>query len=135
MKIHSTLKRTLQTLLIAGLIALVPACGGTSSDEATATLDDAQMENITSQEAKRTAEEAYIFAYSMLENYKTMYAQAVDENLPSFTAPFNQFNHWRQLLGPEFTEIVAPNNDTLYSMAWLDLGTEPDRAQPAGLSG
>ena len=31
----------------------------------------------------------------------------------------------RQLLGPEFTEVVGPNNDTLYSLAWLDLGTEP----------
>ena len=125
MKIQSTLQRTLQTLLVAGLIALMPACGGISSDEATATLDDAQVENITTQEAKRIAEEAYIFAFSMLENYKTMYAQAVNENQPTFKAPFNQFNHWRQLLGPDFTEIVAPNNDTLYSMAWLDLDAEP----------
>ena len=85
------------------------------------------MGDITPPEAKRIAEEAYIFAFSMLENYKTMYAQAVNENLPTFRAPFNQFNHWRQLLGTEFTEIVAPNNDTLYSMAWLDLGTEPSR--------
>jgi len=83
------------------------------------------MNNITTQEAKRITEQAYIFAFSMLENYKTMYDQAVNENLPTFRAPFNKFNHWRQLLGPEFTEIVAPNNDTLYSMAWLDLGTEP----------
>ncbi len=61
----------------------------------------------------------------MLENYKTMYAQAVNEDLPTFGAPFNQFSHRRRLLSPEFTDVVAPNNDTLYSMAWLDLGTEP----------
>jgi hypothetical protein len=83
------------------------------------------MDKITPQEAKQIAEEAYIFAFSMLENYKTMYIQAVNENLPSFQAPFNHFFHMRQLLGPEFTEVVGPNNDTLYSMAWLDLGTEP----------
>jgi hypothetical protein len=83
------------------------------------------MSNITPQEAKQIAEEAYIFAFSMLENYKTMYVQAVNENLPTFRAPFNQFGHMRQLLGPEFTEVVGPNNDTLYSLAWLDLGTEP----------
>ncbi|NOX61112.1 MAG: DUF1254 domain-containing protein [Chloroflexi bacterium] len=83
------------------------------------------MTTITMQEARSIAEEAYIFAYPMLENYKTMYGQAVNEHSPGFQAPFNQFHHFRQLLGPEFTEVVAPNNDTLYSMAWLDLRTEP----------
>ena len=71
------------------------------------------MSNLTPQEAKEIAEEAYIFAFSMLENYKTMYVQAVNENLPTYRGPFNQFNHMRQLLGPEFTEVVGPNNDTL----------------------
>jgi hypothetical protein len=83
------------------------------------------MSDIRPQEAKQIAEEAYIFAFSMLENYKTMYVQAVNENLPTYRAPFNRFAHIRQLLGPEFTEVVGPNNDTLYSLAWLDLGTEP----------
>ena len=99
MKIQSTLQRTLQALLIAGLIALVPACGGTSSDEATATLDDAQMENITTQEAKRIAEEAYIFAFSMLENYKTMYAQAVDENQPTLQGTFQPIQPLETAIG------------------------------------
>ena len=83
------------------------------------------MNNPTPQEAKQIAEQAYIFAFSMLENYKTMYAFSINKDLPSFRAPFNQFFHMRQLLGPEFTEVVGPNNDTLYSTAWLDLGTEP----------
>jgi hypothetical protein len=54
-----------------------------------------------------------------------MYAFSVNKDLPSFRAPQNQFAHMRQLLGPEFTEVVGPNNDTLHSTAWLDLGTEP----------
>jgi hypothetical protein len=83
------------------------------------------MTDISTQEAKQIAKEAYTFAFSMLENYKTMYVQAVNENLPTYRGPFNQFNHMRQLLGPEFTEVVGPNNDTLYSLAWLDLETEP----------
>jgi hypothetical protein len=77
------------------------------------------------QDVRDIAKEAYIFAYPMLENYKTMYIQAVDESSPAYQAPFNQFHHFRHLLGPEYTDIVAPNNDTLYSMAWLDLGAEP----------
>lgn len=66
----------------------------------------------------------------MLENYKTMYAFSVNKDLPSFRAPFNQFFHMHQLLGPEFAEVVGPNSDTLYSTAWLDLGT----ATPEGPS-
>jgi len=114
-------KHTIQ-LIATTLAALVllPGC-----DSKKATPVDAAKEAITTQEARQLAEEAYIFAYSMLENYKTMYAQAVNKDLPTFGAPFNQFSHRRELLDPTFTEIVAPNNDTLYSTAWLDLGTEP----------
>ncbi len=83
------------------------------------------MTKITRQEAQQIAEEAYIYAYPMLENYQTMYIQAINPDLPTFLAPFNQFNHMTQLLGPEFKDVVSPNNDTLYSMAWLDLRVEP----------
>ncbi len=37
----------------------------------------------------------------------------------------NQFTHTRRLLGPEDREVVTPNNDTLYTNAWLDLSDGP----------
>ena len=37
----------------------------------------------------------------------------------------NQFTHTRRLLGPEDKEVVTPNNDTLYTNAWLDLSDGP----------
>ena len=77
------------------------------------------MNEIPPKEAKQIAEEAYNFAFSMLDNYKTMYAFSVNKDLSSFRAPFNQISHMRQLLTPEYTEVVGPNNDTLYSTAWL----------------
>jgi hypothetical protein len=33
----------------------------------------------------------------------------------------NQFFHTRVLLGPQHRQVVTPNNDTLYTNAWLDL--------------
>jgi len=48
------------------------------------------MSDIPAEEAKQIAEQAYIFAFSMLENYKTMYAFSVNKDLPSFRAPFER---------------------------------------------
>ena len=70
---------------------------------------------IDAEEAQSIAEEAYIYAYPMLENYRTMYTQAIDRTDPGYLAPFNQLTHEKELLGPEFKDIVRPNNDTMYS--------------------
>lgn len=37
----------------------------------------------------------------------------------------NLFFHTRELLGPQHRQVVTPNNDTLYSNAWLDLSQGP----------
>jgi hypothetical protein len=37
----------------------------------------------------------------------------------------NQFTHTTRLRGPNDREVVSPNNDTLFSNAWLDLGDGP----------
>lgn len=37
----------------------------------------------------------------------------------------NQFTHTRRLRGPEDREVVTPNNDTLFTNAWLDLSNGP----------
>jgi len=71
------------------------------------------------------AEEAFIFAFPMLENYKVM-DRTSGVNVPERSKrPFNTLLHNIRLLGPNFKNIVAPNNDTLYSSTWLDLANEP----------
>jgi len=37
----------------------------------------------------------------------------------------NQFTHTRRLRGPDDKEVVTPNNDTLFTNAWLDLSEGP----------
>jgi len=80
---------------------------------------------MTADEARETAEEAYIFAYPMLENYRTALDMAVLPDSPSYKGPFNKFAHNTQLLDASFTDVVRPNNDTLYSIGWVDLRSEP----------
>lgn len=43
----------------------------------------------------------------------------------STTRWVNQFTHTHRRLGPQDTEVVSPNNDTVYSNAWLDLSEGP----------
>ncbi|MBU4318109.1 MAG: DUF1254 domain-containing protein [Proteobacteria bacterium] len=79
-----------------------------------------QLEETTS-----LAEEAYIYAFPMLENLKTM-DRIAGPKAPSKTQRrFNTLLSNTKLLGPEFKKIVAPNNDTIYSSSWLDLSHEP----------
>ena len=81
--------------------------------------------NVSPQEAQQIAEEAYIFADPMVDNYKLMFAQAIYKQSPVYEVPFNQFSRTTTLRGPEYTAIVRPNNDTFYSGVWLDLRAEP----------
>jgi hypothetical protein len=80
---------------------------------------------LTTEPIVALAEEAYIFAFPMLENYRTM------DRTTGSGAPygkrrcFNTLYHAENLLGPDFKGIVAPNNDTLYSSSWLDLDSGP----------
>jgi len=76
--------------------------------------------DLTPEMAKSIAEEAFIFGYPMLQNYKTIYKRTVIQK-----KPFNKFTHRHKLLDPSFNLIVGPNNDTLYSAVTLDLRAEP----------
>jgi len=86
---------------------------------------DASETAVSSAEAQAIAEEAYVYAYPMMENYRTMYVQVIDRTAPGYLAPFNELSHMTELLGPEFKDVVRPNNDTMYSLAWLDLRAQP----------
>jgi hypothetical protein len=102
-------RKLLCKMMAAGAMVMLIGQGPVSAEEP-----------VTPGEARAIAEEAYIFAYPMMENYKTLYAQIVLTG-----SPFNVFFHRHQLLGPDFKGIVGPNNDTLYSPSWLDLRSEP----------
>ena len=76
-------------------------------------------------EARRIAEEAYVFAYPMLEFYKTMFGLSLVKRLPSYTGPLNTLVNKTELLDADFTAVVSPNNDTLYTVLMCDLRAEP----------
>ncbi|MEJ5019430.1 DUF1254 domain-containing protein [Ochrobactrum vermis] len=76
-------------------------------------------------DTRTIAREAFVYAFPMVESYKTLYAQAVDQGGPNFKAPFNQIGNTAQVFTPKDTAIVTPNSDTPYSFVWMDLRAEP----------
>ncbi len=85
----------------------------------------AKEAQLTPEEIKAITREAYIYAYPMMENYKMIYVLKVWEDSPVYEAPFNELTHNAVLLGPEYTVMVRPNNDTFYSNVIFDLRAEP----------
>ncbi|MEU3482062.1 DUF1254 domain-containing protein [Streptomyces sp. NPDC033754] len=79
----------------------------------------------TPEEARRTAADAWIWGYPILENYRTMYPQAIDADDPRYVGGFGRFRHYAEPFTAANTDVVTPNNDTPYSWAWLDLRAEP----------
>jgi hypothetical protein len=70
--------------------------------------------------------QAYIFAYPWVYLPLIRYlwvAQKPNNDMTPY-APLNHFWH-SQTVSADYRDGGAPNNDTLYSIAWLDVGTEP----------
>jgi hypothetical protein len=80
---------------------------------------------VTPGEARAFAREAYIYGFPLVETYKTLYKQAIDQTSTDYKAPLNQLGHSRTVATPEDKFVVTPNSDTPYSFAWLDLRAEP----------
>lgn len=76
------------------------------------------------QEAGSLAEQAYIYGYAIVENYKAMFSMAVSEGSPVYSG-FNRYLHGRTLFDADYTAVVNANNDTLYSTAFADIRMEP----------
>ena len=68
------------------------------------------------------AEHAYIFGYPLVLMAATRDVMTVTG---SDATPINRFTHKRAFPDASFTDVVSPNADTLYSIAWLDLTKQP----------
>lgn len=72
-----------------------------------------------------SASAVYVWGYPMVDMYAILRGQALDRSSPEFKAPLNAIGHARQVTTPDDRLVIAPNVDTPYSHAWLDLRAEP----------
>ncbi|GEN12621.1 Uncharacterized conserved protein [Myxococcus fulvus] len=88
---------------------------------------------LSAQEARDIAREAYVFGLPLVEHYR-LFAMTFRPESPQFR-PADQFLHFSRLSTPEDREVVSPNNDTLYSVAALDLRGGPVVLETPELNG
>jgi len=78
--------------------------------------------------ADRTHEigtQAYIYAYPMILMEITRRVMTNVEAPSASRMPMNRFGHLRAFPDHTMREVVRPNADTLYSLAWFDVSKEP----------
>jgi hypothetical protein len=109
------ISRRMAALPLLASVCFVNACGKSGAENVRAAADD----------ARQTAIDAYIYGYPLItmdqtRRVSTNVATAADKH-----APMGQFANMPSYPSATFRDVTAPNANTLYSAAWLDLGREP----------
>lgn len=93
-----------------------------SSKEPTKLLAQGQLSD---QEAIKIATEAYIYGYPLVTMEMTRRVMTNVATPGGNHAPMGQFYNAPSYPPADFRDVTAPNADTLYSVAWLDVSKTP----------
>ncbi len=80
-----------------------------------------QQKELTAKEALAIATDAYIYGYSLVTSDVTRLQMSNVPAVEALNAPLNQFINVKRYPPADYRGVSAPNADTLYSLAWLDL--------------
>jgi hypothetical protein len=83
----------------------------------------ANSETLSQQEIFNIATLAYVYGYSPVDVMEARELMVKDLETGEFSV--NTMINFQELLGPDWTAVVSPNRDTLYSPTYLDLAEEP----------
>jgi hypothetical protein len=137
-------KKTIGTALVRSMMALLAASLLQNAWSQTIALPPAKKHPLTRTEPDPKWEEehaytlgvqAYVFAFPYVFNDVTRYRWAA-RGVPNVSATGeadaevgkvipNRLSHQRKVSRADYREGGRPNNDTLYSGGWFDVGTEP----------
>ena len=104
-------KSLLVMCVLISALAVMPAWAGQAA--------------LSEAEALRIGTEAYIYGYPLVTMEMTRRVMTNVANPQDKHAPMGQFFLSREYPDASFKDVTAPNADTLYSTAWLDLSREP----------
>ena len=102
-----------------GLVAIVQIIGLDLLSPIHAKSDVATNMNLT-----ELSKKAYIYSLPLYVMYRTRW-RAMFDHTNRYRGNINVLRHARYLAGPYSRAVTNPNNDTIYSSAWLDLEPDP----------
>src|SRR4029453_7944712 len=85
------------------------------------TMPSAKAQTVAPSEAQQIAEDAYIYGYSLITTDVTRVQMSNVPKVEGLKAPTGQFFNIPRYPPADYRGVSAPNADTLYSIAWLDL--------------
>ncbi len=102
-------------MLLIGVVALVLSAGASLAAAADA---------VSADEAVAIATDAYVYGYSLITTDVTRVQMSNVPKPAGLRGPMNMFMNAKRYPPADYRGVSAPNADTLYSLAWLDL-SEP----------
>jgi hypothetical protein len=110
--------RTLTLTLVAlafGLVVLSAPWPGQSREG----------EKLSEDEALKIGTDAYVYGYPLVTMEMTRRVMTNAATVEGLRGPTGRFVNAREYPTAAFKDVTAPNADTLYSSAWLDVSKEP----------
>jgi hypothetical protein len=101
------------------LLITLGSCAGLTLREAAA------AGKVDAKEAIEIASEAYIYGYSLITTEVTRVQMTNVAKVDALHGPMGQFINVLRYPPADYRGVSAPNADTLYSVAWVDVGREP----------
>ena len=103
------------TAILSLMVALAPVLIETAQAQ----------QSPTAQEAYAIGLDAYIYGYSLITTDVTRVQMSNVPEVQGMKAPMGEFFNVLRYPPGDYRGVSAPNGDTLYSLAWIDLGKEP----------
>lgn len=113
----------LRRLNLCALVALTLAPSGCK--RAKAEVETSGGEVALAVDVSGIAEEAYIYGYPLVSMELTRRVMTNVGKPTGSRAPMGQFATMRSYPDASFHDVTTPNANTLYSVAWIDVGKEP----------
>jgi uncharacterized protein (TIGR03000 family) len=99
--------------------------GGKNTFDLTGAFTEAKAGGLTEAEALAIATDTYVYGYPLVTMEITRRVMTNAEEPKGNHAPMGQFYKARTYPDAAFRDVTAPNADTLYTPAWLDVSKEP----------
>ena len=107
-------KSILLALALIGALSFLTGCQTTTAQS-----------KLTPDEAQQLAVDAYIYGYPLVTMEYTRRVMTNIEKPAGTRAPMGHLVRLRAYPDATFKDVTAPNADTLYTTAWVDVGQEP----------